>query len=154
MLSFRGTTFRWTFGWMIWSLLRLDLCAPPPPPRKNDTFVRSAASAPFGGDWWRATNRILQGCPVSVILVNALMGVWKAELDSLREQVVVVTKDLPPCRTLAADESTSVVLERQGPGRADIGAGGYADDTEVVAPSAAALRRTVPATQEWLQLTR
>ena len=64
-----------------------------------------------------------------------------------------VTKDLPPCRTLDADDSTSVVLEQQGPGRADIGAGGYADDTEVVAPSAAALRRTVPATEKWLQLT-
>ena len=122
-------------------------------PRKNNAFVRSAASAPFGGDWWRATNRILQGCPVLVILVNALMGVWKAELDSLREQVVVVTKNLPPCKTLAADDSTSVVLEWQGPGRADIGAGGYVNDTEVVAPSAAALRRTVPATEKWLQLT-
>ena len=67
---------------------------------------------------------------------------------------MVVTRDLPPCRTLAADDSTAVVLERQGPGRADIGVGGYAEDTEVVTPSAAALRRTVPATEKWLQLTR
>ena len=88
------------------------------------------------GDWWRATNGILQGCPLLLIVVNALMGVWKAELDSLPEQVVVVTRDLPPCRTLAGDDSTAVVLKRQGLGRADIGAGGYAEDTEVVAPSA------------------
>ena len=51
------------------------------------------------------------------------------------------------------DDSTAVVLERQGPGRADIGDGGYADDTELVAPSTGALRRTVQATEEWLQFT-
>ena len=66
---------------------------------------------------------------------------------------MVVTRDLPPFRTLDADDPTSVVLEQQGPRRADIGAGGYADDTEVVAPSAAALRGTVLATEKWLQLT-
>ena len=60
-------------------------------------LVRAFKLAGGLGGWWRATNGILQGCPLSVILINALMGVWKAELDSLREQVVVVTRDLPPC---------------------------------------------------------
>ena len=41
------------------------------------------------GSWWKATNGILQGCPLSSILINALMGISKAEIDSLREQVVV-----------------------------------------------------------------
>ena len=36
------------------------------------------------GLWWRATNGILQGCPLSVILVNVPMGIWKEEIDSLR----------------------------------------------------------------------
>ena len=36
------------------------------------------------GSSWKATNGILQGCPLSVVLVNALMGVWRAEIDSLR----------------------------------------------------------------------
>ena len=116
-------------------------------------LVRAFKVAGGLGDWWRATNGILQGCPLLVILVNSLMGVWKAELDSLRDQVVVVPRDLPPYTTLATDDSTAVVLKRQGLGRAGIGPGGYADDTEVVAPSAAALRHTVPATRKWLRLT-
>ena len=105
------------------------------------------------GKWRQAANGVLQGWPLSVVLVNALMVVWKAELDNLREQVVVVTKDLPPFGTLATNDSTTVVLKRQGPGREDIGAERYADDTEVVASSAAALRRTVPVTEKWLRLT-
>ena len=36
------------------------------------------------GSWWRATNGILQGCPVSVILLNVLTTIWKWEIDSLR----------------------------------------------------------------------
>ena len=43
------------------------------------------------GSWGRATNGILQGRPLSVMLVNALMGLWKAAVDSLREQVAVTT---------------------------------------------------------------
>ena len=27
------------------------------------------------GSWWKAANSILQGCPLPVILINALMGV-------------------------------------------------------------------------------
>ena len=38
-------------------------------------LVRAFKLAGGLGDWWRATNGILQGCPLSVILVNALMGV-------------------------------------------------------------------------------
>ena len=31
------------------------------------------------GSWWRATNGILQACPLSVILVNVLTTIWKWE---------------------------------------------------------------------------
>ena len=81
------------------------------------------------------------------------MEASKAELDSLREQVVVVTKDLPLCRTLDVDEFTSVILDQQGPEKPDIGSGDYADDGGVVAPRVAAAWLIVPATKKWLQLT-
>ena len=32
---------------------------------------------------WQATNGILHGCPLSVILVNVLTTMWKWESDSL-----------------------------------------------------------------------
>ena len=47
------------------------------------------------GSWWRATNGILQGCPLSVIVVNVLTMIWKWEIDSLRLQVYVPTAVLP-----------------------------------------------------------
>ena len=39
------------------------------------------------GLWWHATNGILQGCPLSVILVNVLTTIWKWEVESMRHQV-------------------------------------------------------------------
>ena len=39
------------------------------------------------GLWWQATNGTLQGCPLSVILVNVLTTIWKWEVDSLRRKV-------------------------------------------------------------------
>ena len=46
--------------------------------------------------WWQATNGILQGCPLSVILVNVLTTIWKWEVDSLHRQVCAQTAALPP----------------------------------------------------------
>ena len=39
------------------------------------------------------------------------------------------------------------------PGYAALGSSGYADDAQVVALGAASLQGTVPATEEWLQVT-
>ena len=32
------------------------------------------------GAWWQATNGILQGCPLSVILIHLLTTFWKMRL--------------------------------------------------------------------------
>ena len=121
------------------------------------------------GAWWRATNGILQGCPLSVILVNVLTTIWKWEVDALREQVCVATATLPPALVAAEANSESdqasqhsdsaeeselhLRLQAQGPGLAALGASGYADDTQAVAPGTAALQRTAPTTEAWLTLT-
>ena len=84
------------------------------------------------GLWWQATNGILQGCPLSVILVNVLTKMWKWEVDSLRRQVCARTAALPPvlddeaAADLAADP---LPLKAAGPGYAMLRSSGYADDT-------------------------
>ena len=56
--------------------------------------------------WWQATNGILQGCPLSVILLNALTMIWKWEVDSVRKQVCARTAALAP--TLDGDAADDV----------------------------------------------
>ena len=48
------------------------------------------------GAWWAATNGVLQGCPLSVIVINALTTTWKRIIDDVGEPVVVTTKEMPP----------------------------------------------------------
>ena len=85
------------------------------------------------GLWWQATNGILLGCPVSVILVNVLTTNCKWEVDSLRRQVCAQTAALPP--TLDEDAADNLdpgalpPLKDAGPGYAAVGSSGYADDT-------------------------
>ena len=116
------------------------------------------------GSWWRATNGILQGCPLSVVLVNVLTTIWKWEIDSLRRQVCAATAGLPPVLAEEGDgegeESVGSLdgealppLEDAGPGYAALGSSGYADDTQAVALGVAPLQDTVPATEEWLRIT-
>ena len=62
------------------------------------------------GAWWRATNGILQGCPLSVILVNVLT---KWEVDALKEQVCVATVALPPAPAAA---ETNIELDQASQG--------------------------------------
>ena len=78
-------------------------------------------------------------------------------MDSLRRQVCTRTAALPP----VLDEDAVQVLEPgaplplkdAGPSYAALGSSGYADDTQAVALGAASLQGTVPATEEWLQVT-
>ena len=87
-----------------------------------------------------------------MILINTLMGVWKAEKDSVPEQVVATTGDLPP-QSMHDANHQDIVLVPQGPGRAEIAAGDYAYDTEAVALSPDALQHLPPATERRLRLT-
>ena len=48
------------------------------------------------GAWWAATNGVLQGCPLSVIVINALTTTWKRIIDDVGRPVVVTTKEVPP----------------------------------------------------------
>ena len=95
------------------------------------------------GVWWQATNGILQGCPLSVILVNLLTTMWKWEVDSLRRQVCVRTAALPPVLDEDAAEDLEpggpLPLKDAGPGYAALWSSGYADDTRAVALGAASL---------------
>ena len=105
------------------------------------------------GLWWKATNDILRGCVMLVILINALMGIWKTKIDNLHEHTVVTTGDLPPLRMHDANHQDNIAPVFQGPGTEEVAAGGYADDTDAVAPSLDALQRLAPATELWLRLT-
>ena len=64
---------------------------------------------------------------------------------------------LPPVLDEDAAENVEpgapLPLKDVGPGYAALGSSGYADDTQAVALGAAALGGTVPATEEWLQIT-
>ena len=109
------------------------------------------------GRWWQATSGILQGCPLSVILVNVPTTIWKWEVDSVRRQVCAPTAALPPTldEEAAADVEVGapLPLNDAGPGCAVVGLSGYADDTQAVALAAASLQGTVPTRQDWLQVT-
>ena len=81
--------------------------------------------------WWQATNCILQGCPLSVIVVNVLTTIWKWEVDSLRRQVCALP---PTLHGHAADDlqpGTLLPLQDAGAGYAALGSSGYANDTQV-----------------------
>ena len=77
------------------------------------------------GRWWQATNGILQGYTLLVILVNVLTTIWKWEVDALRRQVCAQTATLPP--TLDAEAATDLEvgaplpLKDAGPGYAALG---------------------------------
>ena len=48
------------------------------------------------GVWWAATNGVLQGCPLSVIVINALTTTCKRIIDDVGKPVAVTTKEMPP----------------------------------------------------------
>ena len=72
------------------------------------------------GEWWRATNGILQGCPLSVVLINLLTSIWKMEIDDMRKHVVVATRQLPPRNVGPPLLGMPSALEPQGAGVAAV----------------------------------
>ena len=48
------------------------------------------------GEPFAATNGILQGCPLSVILINILTTIWMKEIARLHGRVAVRCASLPP----------------------------------------------------------
>ena len=92
-----------------------------------------------------------------MILVNVLMGIWKEEIDSLRQQVCTGTRALLPARLLLPaanlDDPPEVALWDAGRGYVAVGAQGYTNDTEAVALGMGPMQQTIPATERWLRLT-
>ena len=74
------------------------------------------------GAWWQATNRILQGCLLSVILINLLTTVWKMEIGTMRRHVVVTTA---PAAARTAPGSTRAAAALAAPAGAEPGARGH-----------------------------
>ena len=90
------------------------------------------------GEWWRATNGILQGCPLSVVLINLLTSIWKMEIDDMCKHVVVATRRLPPRNVGPPLPGMPSALEPQGAGMAAVCPTRYADDTQAITPAPAA----------------
>ena len=63
------------------------------------------------GLWWQGSNGILQGCPLSVILVNVLTTIWKWGVDSLCRHVCARSAALPS----TLDEDAAEDLEPGAP---------------------------------------
>ena len=61
------------------------------------------------GAWWAATNGVLQGSPLSVIVINALTTTWKCIIDDVKQLVTVKTRELPPAPQVEALPSCYLV---------------------------------------------
>ena len=48
------------------------------------------------GEWSSATNGVLQGCPLSAVLINLLTTVWKRRIDEQQNSIALRVKSLPP----------------------------------------------------------
>ena len=88
-----------------------------------------------------ATNGILQGCPLSVILINLLTSVWKRVLDAQRQGIKVAVQALPPSDQPA--QALHFILTALG----------YADDTYGFAAGSNTLTPLLDCTTDWLEDT-
>ena len=98
------------------------------------------------------TSGILQGCPLSAILVDVFTTIRKRDVDSLCRQVGAQKAALSPVLDEDAvddlEPGAPLPLKDAGPGYTALGSSGYADDTQAVALGAASLQEMVPATEE------
>ena len=88
-----------------------------------------------------ATNGILQGCPLSVILINLLTSVWKRVLDAQQQGIKVAVQALPPSDQPA--QALQFILTALG----------YADDTYGFAAGSNTLTPLLDCTTDWLEDT-
>ena len=91
--------------------------------------------------FFSATNGILQGCPLSVILINLMTSIWKRVLDAQKQHLTVSARALPP-----GDQPVQVL-------HFILTALGYADDTYGLAAGGTPLTPLLQCTEEWLQDT-
>ena len=91
------------------------------------------------GSFFQATNGILQGCPLSVSLINMLTSIWKRAIDKLDGGFKIDVNLLVPMPPLAKQ------LDHY-----KVGAIGYADDTYLLAPSPPPLSAGLRVTEKYL----
>ena len=117
------------------------------------------------GEPFAATNGILQGCPLSVILINILTTIWMKEIARLHGGIAVRCAGLPPPPPppppdpAPAGEPPPGAGQRedggdQRPREVDFSTMGYADDTYMHKSKLRELRGPLGTTAEWLRLTQ
>ena len=84
---------------------------------------------------------MVQGCPLSVILINLMTSIWKKILDAQSQAMRVSSARLPPGGKLG--EAPDFILTAQG----------YADDTYGMAAGQHTVQPLLECTHEWLQTT-
>ena len=91
--------------------------------------------------FFSATNGILQGCPLGVILLNLLTSIWKRVLDAQNQAVRLSVSSLPPGGR--PEEAPHFIITALG----------YADDTYGVASRQQSVQPLLECTHRWLQET-
>ena len=92
--------------------------------------------------FFSATSGILQGCPLSVILINLMTSVWKHVLDAQQQGIKVTLQRLPPGDQPA--QAVPYILTALG----------YVDDTHGFAAANSTLTPLLDCTSAWLEDTR
>ena len=90
--------------------------------------------------FFAATNGILQACPLSVILINLLTGMWKRIIDAREQAVKVNAQSLPNGKP---EEALHFIITALG----------YADDTYGVFAGGNDLQPLLQCTEDWLTVT-
>ena len=116
------------------------------------------------GEPFAATNGILQGYPLSVILINILTTIWMKEIARLHGGVTIRCAGLPPpppwtphpvpTGAPAPGAGLREDEEDRRPREVDFCTRGYADNTYMVKNKLRELQGPLGTTAEWLRLTQ
>ena len=91
--------------------------------------------------FFAATNGILQGCPLSVILISLLTSIWKKVPDAQKQATEISATVLPPGREGGGEALLFIII-----------ALGYADDTYGMASGQHSVQPLLECTHKWLQV--